>query len=152
MDDGVEFWSAMDLWTVWRLLPATTKFSTISKRMKTFLLLPHSNADTECVFSMVNKICTEHRADLAQDTVVALLWRWIRVWIRCDSNHPEMNLAKENPPRWNTIVCICTLHDVTYSFVEPSLDELNSQREIRHHRISPFTLILQTAICLLVII
>ena len=74
------------------------------------------------------------------------------VWIRSDSNHPEINLAKQNPPRWNTFVCICTLHDVTCSFVEPSLGELNSQREIRHHRVSPFTLILQTAICFLVII
>ena len=33
----------------------------------------NGNADSERVFSMVNKICTEHRADLAQDTVAALL-------------------------------------------------------------------------------
>ena len=39
----------------------------------TYLLMPHINADSERVFSMVNKICIEHRADLAQDTVAALL-------------------------------------------------------------------------------
>ena len=81
---------------------------------------------------MVNKICTEHRADLAQDTVAALLS--VKVNSRVDSQRFEPSIAKQNPPRWNTIVCICTLHDVTCSFVEPSLDELNS------------------AICLLVII
>ena len=49
------------------------KYSTISKLMKTYLLLPNSNADSKRVFSMVNKICTEHRADLAQDTVAGVL-------------------------------------------------------------------------------
>ena len=46
---------------------------TISKLMKTFFLMSHSNADSERVFSIINKICTEHRADLAQHTVAALL-------------------------------------------------------------------------------
>ena len=37
------------------------------------LLMPHSNAGSERVFSMVNKIDTEHRSELAQDTIAALL-------------------------------------------------------------------------------
>ena len=63
------------------------KYSTISKLMKTFLLLPHSNADSERVFSMVNKICIEHRADLAQDAVAALLS--VKVNSRVDSQRFE---------------------------------------------------------------
>ena len=58
-----------------------------SKLMKTFLLLPHSNADSERVFSTVNKICTEDRADLAQDTVAALLS--VKVNSRVDSQRFE---------------------------------------------------------------
>ena len=84
MDDGVDtFWSAMaSLKTAGHY-----KYSTISKLMKTFLLLPHSNANSERVFSTVNKICTEHRADLAQDTVAALLS--VKVNSRMDSQRFE---------------------------------------------------------------
>ena len=71
MDDGVDaFWSAM---ASLKTGAGNYKYSTISKLMKTYLLLPNSNADSKRVFSMVNKICTEHRADLAQDTVAGVL-------------------------------------------------------------------------------
>ena len=66
------------------------KYSTISKLMKTLLLLPHSNADSERVFSMVNKISTEHRADLAQHTVAALLS--VKVNSRVDSQRFEPSI------------------------------------------------------------
>ena len=56
MDDGVDaFWSAM---ASLKTVAGHYKYSTISKLMKTYLLLPHSNAYSERVFSMVNKICT----------------------------------------------------------------------------------------------
>ena len=85
MDDGVDaFWSAM---ASLKTVAGHCKYSTISKLMKTFLLLPHSNADSERVFSMVNKICTEHRADLAPDTVAALLS--VKVNSRGDSQRFE---------------------------------------------------------------
>ena len=42
-------------------------------RPKLFLFPPHSNADSEYVLSMVNVIIMEHRADLAQDSIAALL-------------------------------------------------------------------------------
>ena len=84
MDDGVEFWSAM---ASLKTVAGHYNYSTISKLMRTFLLLPHSNADSERVFSMVNKICTEHRADLAQDTVAALLS--VKVNSRVDSQRFE---------------------------------------------------------------
>ena len=71
MDDGVDaFWCAM---ASLKTVAGHYNYSTISKLIKMFLLLPYSNADSERVFSMVNRICTEHRADLAQDTVAALL-------------------------------------------------------------------------------
>ena len=81
MDDGVDaFWSAM---ASLKTVAGHYKYYAISKLMKTFLLLPHSNADSKRVFSMVNKICTEHRADLPQDTVAALLS--VKVNSRVDS-------------------------------------------------------------------
>ena len=71
MDDGVDaFWSAM---ASLKTGAGHYKYSTISKLMKTYLLLTNSDADSKRVFSMVNKICTEHRADLAQDTVAGVL-------------------------------------------------------------------------------
>ena len=71
MDDGVDaFWSAM---ASLKTVTGHYKYSTISKPMKTFFLMSHSNADSERVFSIIYKICTEHRADLAQHTVAALL-------------------------------------------------------------------------------
>ena len=106
------------------------KYSTISKLMKTYLLLPHSNADSERVFSMVNKICTEHRADLAQDMVAALLSVKVNSRVdpqRFEPSRNELGKAKSATMEYNRLQP-CTLHDVTCSFVEPSLDELKYHR------------------------
>ncbi len=104
MDDGVDaFWSAM---ASLKTVTGHYKYSTISKLMKTFFLMPHGNADSERVFSIINKICTEHRADLAQDTVAALLS--VKVNSRVDSqrfepSRNELSKAKSATMEYNRL-------------------------------------------------
>ena len=45
----------------------------LSQLAKTLLVLPHSNADPERIFSMVRKIESEERGRLGTDTVSSLL-------------------------------------------------------------------------------
>ena len=66
------------------------------------------NADSKHVFSMVNNICTEHRADLAQDTVAALLS--VKLNLRVDSQRfepsrkfNELNNAKSATMEYNRL-------------------------------------------------
>ena len=51
----------------------TFHFSMLSKLAKVLLVLPHSNADPERLFSMVRKIETELRGNLDPSTVCDLL-------------------------------------------------------------------------------
>jgi hypothetical protein len=48
-------------------------YPTLSTLMLTLLSIPHSNAQSERVFSMLKKIYTEQRADLCQESIVSLL-------------------------------------------------------------------------------
>ncbi|KAI0228077.1 hypothetical protein LSAT2_021425, partial [Lamellibrachia satsuma] len=71
MDGGLDaFWAAMATRTT---AGGDHPFATISAVVKVYVFMPHSNADTERVFSMVNKIGMEHRSELPQDTIAALL-------------------------------------------------------------------------------
>ena len=65
--------------------------ATLSKLMQLFLLLPHSNADSERVLSMVNKISTEHRANLVQDTNVTLLSVKVNSCVDSQSFEPSLD-------------------------------------------------------------
>ena len=49
------------------------RFPNLTKLFKCLLSLPHSNADTERVFSIVRKILTEQRSQLDQSTLCALI-------------------------------------------------------------------------------
>ena len=44
--------------------------------------MPYSNADSEQAVSVVNKIETEHRSELAQDTIAA----YLSIKINCCAN------------------------------------------------------------------
>ena len=66
------FWFAMGELKVITDL-ASLRFGTLSKLAKILLVLPHSNADPERLFSMVRKIETEHRERLDPSTVCDLL-------------------------------------------------------------------------------
>ncbi|KAJ7341619.1 hypothetical protein JRQ81_005941, partial [Phrynocephalus forsythii] len=59
--------------TFWGLLGKEVRFSELPRLMKALLCLPHSNASSERVFSMVRKIVTENRMSLDNSTVCALL-------------------------------------------------------------------------------
>ncbi|KAI0234615.1 hypothetical protein LSAT2_015042 [Lamellibrachia satsuma] len=60
MDGGLDaFWAAMATRTT---AGGDHPFVTLSA-VKVYLLMPHSNPDSERVFSMVNKIDTEHRSE-----------------------------------------------------------------------------------------
>ena len=87
---------------------ATLAFLRVSQKRARSLLfqMPHSNEDSGRVFSMVNKICTEHRADLAQDTVAALLS--VKVNSRLDSqrfepHRNELSNAKSATMEYNRL-------------------------------------------------
>ena len=111
MDDGVyTFWSAM---ASLKTGAGHYKYSTISILMKTYLLLPNSNEDSERVFSMVNKICTEHRADLAQDTVAAVLSVNLRVDPqRFEPSRNELGKAKSATIEYNPAFAPCMMSRV----------------------------------------
>ncbi|XP_054601663.1 uncharacterized protein [Nothobranchius furzeri] len=57
----------------WGLLGKDVRFSELPRLMKALLCIPHSNASSERVFSMVRKIVTENRMSLDNSTVCALL-------------------------------------------------------------------------------
>ena len=56
----------------WGLL-GKDRYSELPRLMKALLSIPHSNASSERVFSMVRKIVTENRMSLDNTTVSALL-------------------------------------------------------------------------------
>ncbi|XP_060124937.1 uncharacterized protein LOC118080162 isoform X1 [Zootoca vivipara] len=57
----------------WGLLGKDVRFRELPRLMKALLCIPHSNASSERVFSMVRKIVTENRMSLDNSTVCALL-------------------------------------------------------------------------------
>lgn len=57
----------------WSLVGKDARFIELAKLMKGLLCIPHSNASSERVFSMVRKIVTENRMALDNSTVSALL-------------------------------------------------------------------------------
>ena len=67
---------------------ASLRFGTLSQLAKMLLVLPHSNADPERLFSMVRKIETEQRKRLDPSTVCDLLSTKINNDTVCyDNNH-----------------------------------------------------------------
>ena len=62
------------------------RYSALSKFAQTLLILPHSNADPERLFSMVRKIETEERRKLDPSTVCELLSVKINNDTPCYSN------------------------------------------------------------------
>lgn len=57
----------------WDLLGKDVRFRELTRLMKALLCIPHSNASSERVFSMVRKIVTENRMAFDNSTVCALL-------------------------------------------------------------------------------
>ena len=53
------------------------RYPNLSKLALACVVLPNSNADSERIFSMLKKIQTEHRSELANDTIVP---NKIKIW------------------------------------------------------------------------
>ena len=51
----------------------TLRFPLLSQLVKILLVIPHSNAASERMFSMLRNIDTTHRGDLDQETICALM-------------------------------------------------------------------------------
>ena len=90
ISSGVDrFWSAMA--EVRSVTDSETfRYSVLSKLAKILLILPHSNADPERLFSMVRKIETDQRKQLDPSTVCDLLSVKINNDNPCYSNQPLM--------------------------------------------------------------
>lgn len=54
-------------------MDGNARFPNLTSLAKCLLALPHSNADTERVFSIVRKIMTDYRTEMEQSTLCALL-------------------------------------------------------------------------------
>ena len=65
-----KYWQAVGMMNC---LDGTARFKYLSKLAKCLLDLPHSNADTERVFSIVRKIVTDFRTEMEQSTLCPLL-------------------------------------------------------------------------------
>ena len=91
MDGGLDaFWAAMATRTT---AGGDHPFATLSAVMKVYLLMPHSDADSERVFSMVNKIDNEHRSEL--DTIAALLSVKVNCMADTHSYEPASSLKSQ---------------------------------------------------------
>ena len=56
----------------WAIMGKDARFRNLSKLMKALLCIPHSNASSERVFSMVRKIVTENRMRMDNSTLCSL--------------------------------------------------------------------------------
>ena len=76
------------------------RFSNLAGLCKTLLVLPHSNADPERLFSMVCKIDTEQRGSLSSSTVQDLLTVKMNTDSSCFENLFTSHLMKtaNQPP------------------------------------------------------
>ena len=76
-DNGIDnFWSAMAMQkavTSDLELPSSFTYSNLARLVKILLVLPYSNADPECLFSMLVNIATQSRSILSPSTTCDLL-------------------------------------------------------------------------------
>ncbi|XP_067935430.1 zinc finger protein 862-like [Watersipora subatra] len=79
-----KFWDAM----------ALERYPLLTTLMRAILCIPHSNAATERVFSMLKKIHTEARADLCFETVNALIATKINFSTCCFETELKADLLK----------------------------------------------------------
>ena len=84
------FWDAMSKVKLVTVI-STHKFGTLAVLAKTLLVLPHSNADPERLFSMVRKIETEQRKNLDPSTVCDLLIVELNIATSCFDNEHLMS-------------------------------------------------------------
>lgn len=87
-----------------KCLDNTARFKYLSKLAKCLLALPHSNADTERVFSIVRKIVTDLRTEMDQSTLCPLLSCKLNSDIECyrlEAPKELLNKAKHATMEYN---------------------------------------------------
>ena len=62
---------------------------------KTCVVLPNSNADSERIFSMLKKNQTEHRSELANDTICSLICAKQNQNMECYEYCPDSEVLKK---------------------------------------------------------
>ena len=65
------FWGEMG--EMKEIFTSKLRYPKLTKLAKCCLVIPVANADSERMFSMMGKVCTEFRSELQNDTVCALL-------------------------------------------------------------------------------
>jgi len=70
------------------------RFPLLSKVLQAILTIPNSNSESERVFSMVGKVHTNYRSQMANDTLCALLATKLNTEEECFSCTPTQDLLK----------------------------------------------------------
>ena len=73
---------------------AYASYPKVTTLMRAILSIPHSNASSERVFSMLKKIQTDQRADLCHDSINALLSIKVNMNTCCYDTVPSASLLK----------------------------------------------------------
>ena len=74
-----------------KTLEGADRFLYLVQLVKCILALPHSNADTERVFSIVHKIVTDYRMEMDQSTLCAL----VACKMNCDDKCFQVDTPRE---------------------------------------------------------
>lgn len=73
---------------------AEINFPNLSRLMQTVLCIPHSNAQSERVFSMLKKVYTDQRSDLCKDSINSLLRIKMNSTTCCHQTELDSSLLK----------------------------------------------------------
>ena len=104
-DQLCQYWQAIGRM---KCVDGTHRFPNLARLAKCMLSLPHSNADTERVFSIVRKIVTDYRTEMEQDTLCALVACKLNSDFDCyhfDPPHKVLVKAKKATSDYNNAHC-----------------------------------------------
>lgn len=83
----------VDIPNFWKA--ASLEFPNLATLMQALISIPHSNAQSERVFSMLKKIYTDQRADLCKDSLNSLLAVKMNVDTCCFDTNIDRSLCKK---------------------------------------------------------
>ena len=86
------FWGIMC--DIKELFSKQPRYLNLSKLALACVVLPNSNADSERIFSMLKKIQTEHRSELANDTTCSLICAKQNQNMECCECCPDSEVLK----------------------------------------------------------
>ena len=132
------FWLRFHHWHLPKTIPIPT-LTGVRVRIVLWFRLESMNHPRSESFSCHNNVGLYIKTFLKSDQHNSVVYFYVK-------NFDWFSGYKKLLGNWNVLLIVLNY------ILKVLLDKLNSQREIRHHRVSPFILILHTAICLLVII